>query len=135
MDDLNDLIFHWLYIIHNWATNNIIHERAYSRGLLNCKIQFWFDLVSEYLVTNSKDDKCPINPQNCNSVWHLLKLGFFIQLVRSHSQTHSCIRCLWIHMDVLHGFASQNLIRKLFLMVIGVKMAGISGEFWILIVL
>ncbi len=35
-------------------------------------------------------------------------------------------------LDVLYGFATKNLNRKPFLIVAGVKMPGIGGEFWIL---
>ena len=40
----------------------------------------------------------------------------------------SYLRCSWIDLDVLYGFVTYNLIRKPFLAVTGVKMAGIGAR-------
>ena len=44
-----------------------------------------------------------------------LRLAFFV---------HISIVCVWIDLDVLYGFATQNLIRKSFRMVRRVKMSS-----------
>ena len=38
------------------------------------------------------------------------------------------MRCLWIDLDVLYGFATYNLIRKRFLMVVGGKISVIENH-------
>ncbi len=39
------------------------------------------------------------------------------------------LRCLWIDLDVLYGFATQNFMKMPFLMVAGVNMPGIGEKF------
>ncbi len=70
------------------------------------------------------------------------KLIFSIirQMSHTHPLTHSkrnvqlcrpCLRCLWIYLDVLYGFATQTLISRPFLMVRGVKIPSIGANWFL----